>query len=848
MSSLSTRRRSLASVVALTVSFANVGILAEDSAPPSGEAIGVTAIVLEADRTLADGDSASPRRLSGPDARHQLVVTGFRDPAIVGDGAPEVDLSRIAKYSVQPEGIVEVDSTGLITPLADGEATVRIQFGAGESALEASAPIEVRHVANPRPISFSDEIVPIFTKLGCNGGGCHGKSGGQNGFRLSLLGFYPEEGYEYLVKEGRGRRVSVAAPDQSLLLLKATNVMPHGGGARMAVDSHEYRTVRRWMAQGMPFGNADDPKVERLEVFPSVRRMDPKSRQQMKVLAHYSDGEIHDVTHVATYESNDSEMAEVDAGGVVSTLELSGEVAVMVRYQELVGVFRAVVPLGVEIEQLPEARNFIDELVFAKWKNLGVPPSDASDDATFLRRVTIDLAGRLPTLPEVDTFLADASEGKRDALIERLLGSTDYAEYFANKWSAILRNQRNKDSYRRGTYAFHDWLRDSFHQNRPFDRVARDILAASGEVGRNPPAAWYRSVRTVDQQVEDSAQLFLGLRIQCARCHHHPFEVWSQKDYYSYSAFFSRIGRKGNTEGRPDEERIYHKPGRATAKNPRDGATLLPAGLGARPLELDPDSDPRHALVDWMTDSGNPFFAKAFVNRYWKHFFGRGLVEPEDDMRLTNPPAHPELLDGLAKYFVESGFDVKELVRAICRSRVYQLSSIPNEHNATDKQSFSRYYPKRLNAEVLYDSIHDLTKTQAGFPGLPAGTRAVELPDSGVNNYFLTVFGRPMAESSCECERSNDASLAQSLHLLNSKDILGKVAHDDGRAATLAKQKERSIAERIGELYLRAFARPPDEQEIAIARGHIEQSSDARIAFEDIVWALLNTKEFLFNH
>ncbi|OYV86829.1 MAG: S-layer protein, partial [Planctomycetia bacterium 21-64-5] len=526
--------------------------------------------------------------LDGPDARKQLLVDGKYSSGQVRDLTPAII------WQASPAGIVAISPAGLVTPLADG--TVKITAKT-EGGMRAATELTVKNFTTPRPINFPNQIVPIFTKNGCNAGGCHGKSTGQNGFRLSLLGFYPSDDYEFLVKEARGRRLFPSAPDQSLLLLKATNTVAHGGGHRLEKESYEYGQIVRWLEQGMPYGKPDDPVVERIEVFPATRAMDRDSRQQLAVLAYYTDGSTEDVTHIAQYESNDGEMAEVSPAGLVHTFDLTGDVAVMARFQSQVSVFRATLPLGIEVADgsLPPRRNFIDELVFAKLKALGIPPSPVCDDATFVRRATLDIAGRLPTADEALAFVADADQQKRDKLIDRLLDSAGYADYFANKWSVILRNQRVNQNYTRGTYAFHDWIRRGILTNKSYDQFVRDIVGASGEMGQNPPVAWYRAVQTSEQQLEDTAQLFLGLRIQCARCHHHPFERWSQHDYYSFSAFFSRVGRKNGINGlQPrDEQRIFHNRGEAVARNPRTGENLKPAGLGSGPLEIGPDHDPR---------------------------------------------------------------------------------------------------------------------------------------------------------------------------------------------------------------------------------------------------------------
>ena len=798
----------------------------------------------------SDDDSAPTLKLRGPDARQQLLATARLSNGVVRD------VTRKVIYSVTPATVAKISKEGMLTPLNDGEATITAKTSDG---LEATLSLTVEKFSQAIPINFPNQIVPIFTKTGCNGGGCHGKSAGQNGFRLSLLGFEPEEDYEHLVKESRGRRLFPAAPERSLLLLKGAASLPHGGGKRLDPDSDDYRLLVRWMAQGMPYGSKSDPSVDRVEVLPKERVMSLGGEQQLVVLAHYTDGSVEDVTRGALYEPNDKDMARTDETGLVTLFQQPGDVAVMVRYQAKVAVFRATIPLGAPVESLPVAKNFIDEQVFKKLKTVGMPPSELCDDATFIRRVTIDIAGRLPTPEETQRFLSSTDANRRDKWIDVLLDSPDYADYFANKWSALFRNKRTDGNQARGTYAFHSWIRDSFIANKPFDQFIREILAASGDIAQNPPVAWYRQVRETTAQLEDTAQLLLGQRLQCAQCHHHPYEKWSQNDYYSFAAFFSRVGRKGGSQ--PGEEIIFHRRGTAETPNKKTKQPLKPAGLGA-PLErLSPDDDPRLALVDWMTSKQNKYFAKSLVNRYWKHFLNRGLVEPEDDMRETNPPTNPELLNALAAHFIDSGYDLKALVRAICRSHTYQLSALPNQYNGIDKQNYSRYYPKRLAAEVLFDAVNTVTKSEPKWDGLPLGTRAVCLPDNSFNAsaYFLQVFGRPESSSACECERSQDASLAQSLHLLNSKDIQAKLADDKSRPALLVSDA-RNDDDKVRELYRWAFSREPRPDELQTARAYLEKgankSSDEkgnavngkRLAYEDILWALLNTKEFLFNH
>ncbi len=717
------------------------------------------------------------------------------------------------------------------------------------------------YAAKPeRSLSFVNDIAPVLTKASCNSGGCHAKAGnGQNGFRLSLLGFEPPEDYDHIVREGHGRRVFPTAPEQSLLLLKASNTVPHGGGKRLDPGSEGYKLLRDWIGKGMPYGKDTDPKLVSIEVQPKRNSMKIKGKQQLKVLAHFSDGKLRDVTRSALFEPNDKSMAEVDEAGLVKILDIPGNVAVMVRYQGMVSVYSASIPLGAKVGVLPASKNFIDQIVFANLKQIGVPPSPVCDDATFLRRASLDIAGHLPTVEEAKAFLASAEPDKRDRLIESLLNSPDYADYFANKWAAVLKNKRDDTSDITANFAFHSWLRDGLLANKPYDQMVRQILAATGTIVANPPVAWYKRVKEPQQQLEDVAQLFLGVRMQCAQCHHHPFERWSQTDYYSLSAFFSQVGRKPTATA--GEDVIFHKRGLAQTENKKTKQPVKPAVLGEITADIPPDEDPRLRLADWMSNQSNPFFAKSLANRYWKHFFRRGLVEPEDDIRDTNPPTNPELLEALAQHFITNKFDLKAMVRVIAQSHTYQLSAMPNEYNEVDRQNFSHYYPKHLPAEVLLDSIDQLTGARTDFADMPPGTRAISLPDNSYNrgSPFLKVFGRPEGASVCECERVQTSSLAQSLHLMNAQDIRQKLATANGRADLLSKSPKPE-PEKLGEIYMAAFQREPRAEELKVAAEYLNQprvdaegkpidpATAKRQAYEDLLWALINTKEFLFNH
>ena len=754
--------------------------------------------------------------LTGQDDSAQLVITGKM-------ATRDQDLTGNVTYAVADPKIAKVTPQGRVIPLADGKTEVVAKYG------DKSTKIAVvnAHMNENLPINFGNQIVPIFTKLGCNGGGCHGKSGGQNGFALSLLGFVPELDFQTLVKENRGRRLFPSNPDQSLLLLKATGIMAHGGGKRMDVGSDEYKLVRRWIASGAPFGSEKDPTVVKVSVFPENRILTRNNVQQFAVIAHYSDGSTADVTQRAQYDSNDQEIAIVDGAGLVRTLGMSGDAGIMARYQANVAVFRATVPLGVKIPTYAfEERTVVDRFTKKKWEQLGVVPSDLASDEQFLRRVSLDLTGTLPTPARIKSYMENKDPQKRDKLIDALLESPEYSYLFANKWADILRvKRRNQPDRAAGTFAFHTWIREAIAKDMPYDQFVRQILAATGDESQSPTAVWYKELTEPQQFVDDTAQLFLGLRLACAQCHHHPFEKWSQDDYWGLAAFFGRVGRKEQAimAGQNDQNKrliVFTKfDGSVINKRTQKIAQITP--LGGEPMEVPQDEDPRQKLVDWMASPGNPFFARAVANRYWAHFFGRGIVDPIDDMRVTNPPSNPELLDALAKDLVDAKFSLKHLVKTIVRSRTYQLSSVPNEFNKHDKQAFARFYPRRMSAEVLFDAVNQVTNAKANFGGLPsdkyAPNRAIMLPDESFPSYFLDVFGRPQRISACECERVSDANLAQALQMLNSQEIQDKLTRGGGRADMLATDKTRNDAEKVTELFLWA-ARPSTPSAGAPAR------------------------------
>ena len=798
--------------------------------------------------------SIHPSQISvkGGDSSQQLIVT-----ATLKDGRL-VDLTGDVQYEAAAKS-VRVTSSGRVLPLASGKTEIRARFGDNL----ATAPVTTEAIETDLPINFGNQIVPIFSKLGCNSGGCHGKASGQNGFHLSLLGFEPEVDYNALVKEARGRRVAPSAPDRSLLLEKVTGRVAHGGGKRMDVDSDEYKLIRRWIASGLPFGKPDDPAVSRISVSPEHRTLRRNSHQQIAIYAHYNDGSVEDITRRAQYESNDTEVAEIDGTGLVQTHGLSGEAAIMARYLGHVTVFRAVVPLEGNTPAYDwKPQTIVDRFSQKKWQELNIMPSELCTDEQFVRRVYIDVTGTLPTPAQVREFLDDRRADKRDRLVDHLVDTAEYGYYFANKWSDILRIKRGSNNQQGqarayGTFVFHNWVREAMSQDKPYDEFAREILGAVGDETRAPPTVWYKDIVTPDQFADNVSQVFLGTRIQCAQCHHHPYEKWTQDDYWGLAAYFGRTARKnvqirgmlGNNQQNQRLVLFTRPTGNVINKRTNKSAVMKP--LDGEPVVQDRDLDPRQQLVDWMVDAKNPFFARAVVNRYWAHFFGRGIIDPIDDMRVTNPPSNPELLDALAKDFIDNKFSLKHLVKTICKSRTYQLSATPNDYNKFDRQSYARYYPKRMTAEVLFDAVCQVTDSPTRFGGLPqdrhSPNRAIMLPDESFQSYFLDVFGRPQRLSPCECERVSEANLAQVLHLLNSDEVQGKISRTGGRVDLVVKE-DRPDAEKVEELFLWAVGHKPSQEKLDLALAHIEKNDkNKKLAFEDILWALINSKEFYFN-
>jgi hypothetical protein len=701
------------------------------------------------------------------------------------------------------------------------------------------------------PVSFELDVQPIMSSRGCNAGACHGKARGQNGFQLSLLGFDPEFDYASLTMNARGRRVFPAAPERSLLLQKPAGEVPHGGGLRLDADGADYEVLRRWIAQGMPRHVEGEPSLVRIDVEPTQRLMRPAEEQPLKVTAHYSDGSARDVTSRTSFQANEAAIVAVDADGIMKAGPIPGETAIMARYMSHIATCDVAIPLAGDVPaelyaNLPRY-NFIDDLVWKKLQSLGITPSGPIDDAKFMRRVHLDTIGRLPTPDEVRGFLSDNDPNKRVALIDALLERPEYADHWANKWADLLR----PNPYRVGIKAvlnYDNWIRDSFRKNKPYDEFVRELVTAQGSTWQNGAVTMFRDRRSPDEVTTLVSRLFLGVRLECAKCHHHPFEKWGQDDFYSFAAYFARVGYKGTGLSPPISggEEIVMTAKSGSVKHPLTDEVLPPRPLFGDAPSIEDNADPREALAAWITSDENEYFSQVIVNRVWADLMGRGLVEPIDDLRTTNPPTNGPLLEALAAEFRAQKYDLKKLIRTITSSYVYALSSIPSDRNVADTQNHSRHYRQRLRAEVLLDSLSDITGIPDSFAAMPPGSRANQIWTTRIGSLFLDTFGRPDPNQDPPCERSGESTVTQTLHLMNAPALHQKVTSDNGRPAHLAASM-RSPEEIVEELYLFVYARLPDQQERQLGRGLFEEKGTTRRqATEDLLWALINTPEFVF--
>ena len=775
-------------------------------------------------------------QLTGVREQAQLLVTGY-----YVDGSIQ-DLTRVATITTANADVAIVKGS-VAYPQADGEGSLNVEF----EGKTAPVKVVVANQQEPQPVSFLYATLAALSKNSCNAGACHGSPSGKGGFRLSLRAFDPKLDELTLIREDFGRRTNSLDPDNSLLLLKPLMKVAHGGGRQIRVDDPAYAVIRDWIEEGCKMDVADAARPVKIEVYPKSGRVlkKPAVQQQLSVWAHYSDGRVRDVTPLAVYSSSDVEVADVDRNGFVEGLK-RGEVAVVVRYLEFIE--SSFITFVEEVEDFvwndPQVNNYVDVAVDQKLKQLKYLPSDLCTDEEFVRRVYLDVIGILPSLEEVTAFAEDVDPAKRAKIVDRLLERPEYSKFWALKWGDLLRLTSGQVT-NEGVYKYYRWVERSFRENQPYDEFATELLTATGSTFSNPAANFYRTSKDMNDCVETISQVFLGARLQCAKCHNHPFERWTQDNYYGMAAFFNRVQRT-NTK-RTNEMFIYvSQSGEVT--QPRTQQKMKPWVPGQGDIENPNAFDRRLDFASWLTKPDNPFFAKIEVNRIWSQVFGRGIVEPADDFRDTNPPSNAMLLDQLAKDFVENGYDRKAILATILKSRTYQTSYQPNDFNEDDTKYFSHYQPRLLSAEQLLDAICHVTQVAETFGGLPAGTKATHLPAPDlVNNEFLKIFGQPERQTVCACERTNESNLSMAIQFFNGPLIYNKLKSETNsfrRSMTDGKDNSQIITL----LYNLAVCRNPSETELKASLDHIASKEDRVEALEDICWAILNTNEFLFQH
>ena len=802
----------------------------------------------------ADLPKAAPTKLEVFPPKIELI--GPRDLQHIGvlahyaDGSCR-DVSQTARFITGNAGIVKVEEHDAAVPIGDGTTTITVD-AAGQTA---SVPVVVKQAKAETVTNYVRQVLPVLTKAGCNQGACHGSQHGRGGFKLSLFGFDPVFDHSQIVQSAKGRRVVVSDPERSILLLKPSLQMEHGGGERLKRGSRGYEIVKHWLEEGAPEPSANDVTVTALEAWPAKRIMVPGESQQVLITAIWSDGRREDVTATARFDTLNDGIAAVTPDGLV-TAKAKGETHIMVRFGGQATVMQVTLPYGAPGAGASgsqfQPNNFIDEKLVAKWRDLGLASSGPCTDEEFFRRIYLDAIGTLPTPDDVTRFLADKDPKKREKAIDLVLLRPEFVDFWAYKWGDLLRINRTALE-EKGMWSFHNWVRAELRDNKPVDEFVRDIVLAEGSTFTDGPANFYRIGRNPEEWSETVTQVFLGVRIQCAKCHHHPFEKWSQDDYYGMSAFFVRLGTKNSQEfgifGR--ESVIFLRPtGEVT--HPRKRSVVKPHVLGEAektPPTGDEALDRRIRLAEWITSKDNPLFARNIVNRFWGYLMGHGLVEPLDDMRATNPPSNPELLDALAKDFADHSFDLKHLLKTIMLSRAYQLSSHKTPGNEADVSNtyFCRYTVKRLSAEQLADAVDFATGTREKYPGLPLGLRAIQLPDPEVRSFFMDTFGRPARQIVCECERTSKPNIAQAMVLLNDDSVNRKINDAQGRVAKLVQAKT-TLSKMIEELYMVSLSRPPRLEELKKAEEYAAKAPNQREAMQDLLWVLLNSREFLFNH
>jgi hypothetical protein len=798
----------------------------------------ITALELEpASLTLEDGRDA-----------RQVLVWGKTE------SGEKIDLTTLAAFKTESAN-VEVQPDHFIAPKQKGEG--KIVISAADKQIEL--PVNVKSADKP-PVRFVRDVVPVMSKIGCTAGTCHGSAKGKNGFKLSLRGYDPDFDYQALINDISGRRFNRVKVEESLMLLKPMAEVPHEGGQVLKAGSREYQLIRDWIAQGTKF---EDPAVGRatsVEIMPpEVNLPLPGMTQQVIVLAHYPDGSVRDVTRDANVTSSKDEVAKVKNGVVTGVRR--GEAAVLVRYEGNYATREVVIMgdrSGYQWADIPEY-NYVDKHVNAKLRKMKILPSDLCNDAEFIRRVTLDLTGLPPKTERVKAFLAETapSKEKREKLVDELLDSKDYVENWSNKWADLLQCS-SENLGMKGVWQYRDWIRNSIAQNKPYDQFVREVLLAQGSSYQNPAANYIRVLREPGKIAEDVSQTFLGVRFNCNKCHDHPFERWTQNQYYEFASYFAKVSFKKGTVGTRtvkdegtstqriyEEEVLYLNYNGGEVTHPKTGKTVSPQVPFGKAREINPSEDRRAAFVEWLTSKENPLFAKSMANRTWSYFFGLGIIDPVDDIRAGNPPSNPALLEALTREFLDGNFNVKQLMRTICTSRTYQLSFVPNKWDDDDKINFSHARPRRLSAEQLYDAVARVTGAKNQFAGLPKGMRAAEVPDGKVQgDDFLTLFGRPKRQSACECERSSNLTLSHAMSLINGTTIGEAVSSPTSKIEKLV-ESEKDDRKVVEELYYAILSRPPSEAEIKLA--DFSKAPSRLEGAQDLAWALLNSPAFLFN-
>ncbi len=751
-----------------------------------------------------------------------------------------LDVTAEAELAVAEASLASLEAATL-RPVADGETKLVAKF----SGLEASCHVVVTRAAEHRPVSYMLDVMPVFARAGCNSGSCHGAAGGKDGFRLSLFGFDPPGDHFRITREQATRRINLAIPKDSLLIEKASGAVQHSGGKCIESGGKYYDFLDRWLADGAPSDAATAPQVSGLAIYPPAAVMQGTgSTQKFIAVASYSDGTTRDVTDLARLATNNENSTPIDEAGLV-TAGARGESFITARFN-VHTVGSQVLTLPSELQFTPSEEtpaNYIDELVVNKLNKLRIEPSPICSDEEFLRRVTIDIVGGLPTVEEYHAFMADESPSKRAAKIDQLLAKKEFSEIWAMKWAELLmvKTVPNRVEYK-PMFLYANWLANKIANNVPLNEIVREILSSTGGTFSVPATNFYQLEPDTQKTAENVAQIFLGVRIQCAQCHNHIFDRWTMDDYYSFKAFFAQIGRKKAEDYR---ETIVFNSGGGEAKNPVTNQVMPPKFLGGKTPDVQ-GKDRRQVLADWIASPENPYFAVSVANRIWAHYMGVGIVEPVDDIRVTNPASNPELFDALGKKLVEYNYDFKQLVRDICNSNAYQRSTEVNESNAGDLRNFSHARVRRIQAEMLLDCISQLTETKDKFRGLPLGARAIHIADGKTSTYFLTTFGRAKRDTVCSCEVDTQPSLSQALHLINGPTVEGKIRA--GNIIEKALEAGKTPTQVLDELTIRSLCRMPTDEERTKIMALLGDAEKPVAELQDAFWAILNSREFLFNH